>query len=363
MHNGEDRGGNEGTLCAHVKRMIFSETHITQDPESPKAWALPLLFAVGNDVSPLTMNAFEMSDISGETEWGQRAGEKETSDLSPQVFESHVCHYGCLSSFSIALFCHTLPQWFLHTSIVEECLMQAPLSSKTSGGACIFTEGPKSREMLLKDRISPVRNTCLANSLPFLPGLPTPILSVRSVVLLGRLQGGALQERVAGSLRPSKTLQGSASHPTTLRFKVRSVCRTTQPPLLGWRRNVCTLPLSIFCLTWFIGFWFMTAEHVLLTYSRSGCQPKLKQTQRSRHFVTHWYDNEWVKRVTPIETRTFPFGFYWCTLDLGFDLFPSLHCAVLITSKAREDLWFHASLFRFSRNVKTNGNKWILFLI
>lgn len=173
--------------------------------------------------------------------------------------------------------------------------MQAPLSSKTSGGACIFTEGPESREMLLKDRISPIRNTYLANSLPFLPGLLTPILSVRSVVLLGRLQGGALQERVAGSLRPSKTLQGSAPHPTTLRIKVRSVCRAAQPPLLGRRRNVCTLPLSIFCLTWFIGFWFMTAEHVLLTYSRSGCKPKLKQTQRSRHFVTHWYDNEWVK--------------------------------------------------------------------
>lgn len=193
--------------------------------------------------------------------------------------------------------------------------MQAPLSSKTSGGACIFTEGPESREMLLKDRISPIRNTYLANSLPFLPGLLTPILSVRSVVLLGRLQGGALQERVAGSLRPSKTLQGSAPHPTTLRIKVRSVCRAAQPPLLGRRRNVCTLPLSIFCLTWFIGFWFMTAEHVLLTYSRSGCKPKLKQTSPIDMTMSE------LRGVTPIEALTFPFGFYWYTSDLGFDLF------------------------------------------
>lgn len=57
LHNGEDRGGNQGTLCAPVKRMIYSKTRITQDPESPKAWGLPFFFAVGNDVSPLTMDA------------------------------------------------------------------------------------------------------------------------------------------------------------------------------------------------------------------------------------------------------------------------------------------------------------------
>lgn len=56
LHNGEDRRRNEGALCTPVKRMIYSETHITQDPESPKAWGLPLFFAVGNDVSPLTMD-------------------------------------------------------------------------------------------------------------------------------------------------------------------------------------------------------------------------------------------------------------------------------------------------------------------
>lgn len=52
------------------------EAHITPDPVSSPAWALPcLLFfsllAVGSDVSSLTMFAFEMSDTSGLT-WGGR---------------------------------------------------------------------------------------------------------------------------------------------------------------------------------------------------------------------------------------------------------------------------------------------------
>lgn len=217
--------------------------------------------------------------------------------------------------------------------------------------------------MLLKDRISPIRNTYLANSLPFLPGLLTPILSVRSVVLLGRLQGGALQERVAGSLRPSKTLQGSASHPTTLRVKVRSVCRAAQPPLLGWRRNVCTLPLSIFCLTWFIGFWFMTAEHVLLTYGRSGCKPKLKQTQRSRQFVTHWYDNEWVKGGHTYR-KLLPFPLVSIGIHQIWGLTFFTVCIVLCRSPPKpERICDFMPLFRFSRNIKTKRNNWILFLI
>lgn len=37
------------------------------------------------------------------------------------------------------------------------------------------------------------------------------------------------------------------------RLKVRSVVLCGRPPLLGQRRNVRTLPLSIFCSTWFIG--------------------------------------------------------------------------------------------------------------
>lgn len=68
MHNAKDTRENEGTLCP----LSFSEAHITQDPESPQAWTLPLLLAVGNDVSPLAMNAFERSDMSGETQLEER---------------------------------------------------------------------------------------------------------------------------------------------------------------------------------------------------------------------------------------------------------------------------------------------------
>lgn len=82
-----------------------------------------------------------------------------------------------------------------------------------------LTKGPKSRKMPLKDRISPIRNPYLARPLPFLPGLLTPILSVRSSILLGQCREEhcrtGLQDRAAGSWS-SKTLQGSVCHPTTL---------------------------------------------------------------------------------------------------------------------------------------------------
>lgn len=58
MHNAEDRGEDEGTLCAEDEL----EAHITLDPLSSEAWALPRFWAVGNDVSSLTMSAFETSD-------------------------------------------------------------------------------------------------------------------------------------------------------------------------------------------------------------------------------------------------------------------------------------------------------------
>lgn len=40
-----------------------------------------------------------------------RVREKETSDLSPQVFEAHVCHYVCFKLYFSLFFyilCHTL---------------------------------------------------------------------------------------------------------------------------------------------------------------------------------------------------------------------------------------------------------------
>lgn len=121
---------------------------------------------------------------------------------------------------------------------------------------------PKSRKMPLKDRISPVRNPNLAHPLPFLPGLLTPILSVRSVILLGRCREDHCGTRRQEAEGPPRRFRGQhliLPRCNQTRLKVRSAGCAAQPPLLGRRRNVCTLPLSIFCMTWFIGSLFMTA--------------------------------------------------------------------------------------------------------
>lgn len=65
------------------------EAHITLDPVSSKAWALPCFWGggcvVGNDVSPLTMYAFEMSDMS---KWH---GEEEKNSWF-FLFTYKICH-------------------------------------------------------------------------------------------------------------------------------------------------------------------------------------------------------------------------------------------------------------------------------
>lgn len=112
-------------------------------------------------------------------------------------------------------------------------------------------------EMPKKDRISPVRNTYLAHPLPFLPVLLTPILSVRSVILLGRRKKERCRTRrqeAEGPLRRSRGQHLILPRYGQSSVKVRSAGRATQPPLLGRWRKVRTLPLSIFCMAWFIGF-------------------------------------------------------------------------------------------------------------
>lgn len=115
--------------------------------------------------------------------------EKETSDFSLTVFESHVCHDVQALSFivlffSTALICHTVPD-------AINLVLQDPRRSMH----LYLTEGPKSREMLLKDRISPIRNPYLS-----FPAWPADSYPVREVCRPpGTVQGGALQDRVAGS--------------------------------------------------------------------------------------------------------------------------------------------------------------------
>ncbi|KAE8285120.1 hypothetical protein D5F01_LYC16568 [Larimichthys crocea] len=177
--------------------MIFSETRILTSGVIQSLGTSVLLFAFGNDVSPLTMNAFEMCDISGEKE--------------PQVEHA---------SLSVVL-------------------------------RVLKAEMPK------KDRISPVRNTYLAHPLPFLPVLLTPILSVRSVILLGRRKKERCRTRrqeAEGPLRRSRGQHLILPRYGQSSVKVRSAGPATQPPLLGRWRKVRTLPLSIFCMAWFIGF-------------------------------------------------------------------------------------------------------------
>lgn len=130
----------------------------------------------------------------------------------------------------------------------EECLKQAFSSSKTSGEAYVPTEGPKSWEMPLKDRISPVRNTYSAHPLPFLPDLLTPILSVRSVILLGRCEEERCRSGRQEAKGPPRRSRGQyliLSRYGQMWVRVRSVGCAAQPPLLGRWRNMRTLPVSI----------------------------------------------------------------------------------------------------------------------
>lgn len=175
---------------------------------------------------------------------------------------------------------------------------------------CPYRE-PKSREMPLKDRISPVRNTYFAHPLPFLPDLLTPILSVRSVILLGHCEEERCRSGRQEALGPPRRSWGQyliLSRYGQMWVRVRSLGCAAQPPLLGWRRNMCTLPVSIFCTTWFIGFWFMTVGHALT------CAVVWFKTQKHRLLVSHWYDNEGVTVCCPIETflLTSALSFYWC---------------------------------------------------
>lgn len=188
---------------------LLWDSHNSQDPESPKAWALPLFFAVGNDVSPLAMAVLceRLWNICHLRRDGVQAESVEERDIwfvTSGVWVTcwpHVCiKLYCLyfsrpcSSLSPTATCLKLSEkitchMFPHKPNVEECLKQAPMSSKTSGGACM--EALKAERCLWKTGY-PRSGTPTS---PFLPGLLTPILSVRSFRPPGMVQGGALQDR------------------------------------------------------------------------------------------------------------------------------------------------------------------------
>lgn len=91
-------------------------------------------------------------------------------------------------------------------------------------------------EMPLKDRISPVRNTYFAHPLPFLSDLLTPILSVRSVILLGRCEEERCRSRRQEAKGPPRRSRGQyliLSRYGQMWVRVRSVGCAAQPPLLG----------------------------------------------------------------------------------------------------------------------------------
>lgn len=190
-----------------------------------------------------------------------------------------ICHLRCLSHMpATGFYClfltdtHTLPekvcvylcvcmkhQW-LPWLQVEHALLAESLRQK---------DGPERQDIPVQEPLPCppyIHSSCLARWLLSCPwGLLLPWESAGRSVL------------VVGSWGSSKTLRGLTPYPTTTRLKVRSAGCAALPLLLGQRRNVCTLPLSIFCLTWFISFWFMPVRLVSLRYTRPGCRLDSKQ--------------------------------------------------------------------------------------
>lgn len=106
----------------------------------------------------------------------------------------------------------------------------------------------------------------------FLLGLLTPILSMGSVNLSGEYREEIWNtgwQEAEGLPRLSRGQHLILPHYGKTRLKVRFSGWAAKMLLLGSRRNVCTLPLTIFCLTWIIGFWFMTLGHVFVAHRLS----------------------------------------------------------------------------------------------
>lgn len=124
----------------------------------------------------------------------------------------------------------------------------APLQKPPRAQRCLWKAGfPRSGTLILPT----LSLSCLA--------LLTPILSVRSVVLLGLCQEEIWATGAAGSPGSSKTFQGSASPPISA--DVGNGC-AAWAPLLGWRWNCAHTSSVYFLQDLEYSCWFTTAGHV-----------------------------------------------------------------------------------------------------
>lgn len=236
---------------------------------------LGLFRSFGNDVSSLTIAPFCERLWKDLPSKGKHRRKRGSTPL--------ICQVRCLSRLFYNVFiyylwlsfvatCHVvvLPPAAAITVISDVFVMEACCILKPKAFASL-AEGRKCRDASERQD-TPIRNHNHGHPPSTLPAWPAGSLSVREVSCCspGTVQAGVQEWGLYG--RKLRVLQDSSgvsisSFPVRVGpcFKVRLEGWGTQPLLLGQRRKMCTHPLSIFCLTWFIEFWFMTAGHVFLT--------------------------------------------------------------------------------------------------
>lgn len=196
-HNaGDTRSEWRETLC--LVSLILQKTLITQRSGVTHSLCTsaiaPTCFffffksaaAVGNDVSTLTMKAFEKQLRPARRDGGTEE-ERDVWSVTSGVWLT--CWPSCMS----CPFLEPLSQKRSRRR-AQFVLQHATLSSNLYNlGWCMHLH--IGRSMPVKGRISPTRNTYFTEQpRTFLPGLLTPILSANSVLLLGTLGGEVLQE-------------------------------------------------------------------------------------------------------------------------------------------------------------------------
>lgn len=208
-------------------------------------------------------------------------------------------HGSFLCSNSQRTYCEVFP----HIPNAEGCLQQVPLSPKTSGGACVSCSWGHYKQKDVSERQD------IPDQEP-LPCPPTLCLSclacwllscpLRSVVLLGRCREEHCRDQAAGSQGSSKTLRGSASRPTTLPSD------QAQGPVcwLCWSASIvrtdqkCVQTSSVYFLLDLV-YWVSIYYGQTSNKQQAWLQAWFTITQRHKLFVTHWYDNDWVKVGPP----------------------------------------------------------------
>lgn len=187
--------------------------------------------------------------------------------------------------------------------------------------------GPTEQKDSSERQDIPVRNTYFASALPFLPGLLTPILSVRSLILLRRCQEERCRSGRQEAQDPPRRSRGQ--HLILPRYgqtwvKAHSAGCSAQPPLLGWRRMCAHFLCLFFAWPGLLGsdLWL-----VPLTYSSSGCEPDWKQHNGTSFLSINTMMMKRLRLAIPLKLIliTFASRFYWhvsnISEDFGCDLF------------------------------------------